>query len=239
METGRIHSTESFGTVDGPGIRFVVFMQGCPMRCRYCHNPDTWGAGGEARSSEELVKEALRYRSYFGKNGGVTVSGGEPLLQLDFLLDLFARLKREGVHTCLDTSGSCFDESDKRYEKLLALADLVLLDIKHIDEEAHRALTGQSGAAPRAFARYLSAHGKPVWIRHVLVSGLTDDDGALRRLKEFIGELRTVEKIEVLPYHAMGETKYEKLGLPYPLKGLSPPSAERVRNAEGILKGNG
>ena len=197
METGRIHSTESFGTVDGPGIRFVVFMQGCPMRCRYCHNPDTWGAGGEARSSEELVKEALRYRSYFRKNGGVTVSGGEPLLQLDFLLDLFARLKREGVHTCLATSGICFDESDKRYEKLLALADLVL------------------------------------------VSGLTDDDGALRRLKEFIGELRTVEKIEVLPYHAMGETKYEKLGLPYPLKGVSPPSAERVRNAEGILKGNG
>jgi len=236
---GRIHSLESFGTVDGPGVRFVVFVQGCPMRCAYCHNPDTWEMNGGTLMEPSYIIEQYERNISFYKGGGITVTGGEPLMQVDFLLDLFARLKREGVHTCLDTSGICFDESDKRYEKLLALTDLVLLDIKHIDEEAHRALTGQSGAAPRAFARYLSAHGKPVWIRHVLVSGLTDDDGALRRLKEFIGELRTVEKIEVLPYHAMGETKYEKLGLPYPLKGVSPPSAERVRNAEGILKGNG
>ncbi len=236
--TGKIHSFESFGTVDGPGIRFVVFLQGCPLRCLYCHNPDSRPlAGGKEMSAEEVAKQALKYRAYFGDKGGVTVSGGEPLVQLDFLIELFTLLKREGVHTCLDTSGICFREEDARYEELARVTDLVLLDIKHADEEAHRALTGQSGFAPRAFAQFLSDRGVPMWIRHVLVPNLTDDDGALARLRAFLNILNTVEKIEVLPYHSMGEAKYEKLGLDYPLHGTLPPTKERVLNAEHILTG--
>lgn len=233
---GKIHSFESFGTVDGPGIRFVVFLQGCPMRCLYCHNPDSRPlAGGREMSAEEVVREALKYRSYFGSKGGVTVSGGEPLVQLDFLTELFTLLKREGVHTCLDTSGICYREEDGRYEELARVTDLVLLDIKHADEEAHRALTGQSGKAPRAFATFLSGRGVPMWIRHVLVPKLTDDDGALHRLRAFLDTLHTVEKVEVLPYHSMGEVKYEQMELSYPLHGTLPPKKERVENARRIL----
>ncbi|MDE7158226.1 MAG: pyruvate formate lyase-activating protein, partial [Clostridiales bacterium] len=180
----KIHSVESLGTVDGPGIRFVVFMQGCPMRCKYCHNPDTWEAtGGTEKSAQEIAAEALKYRRYFGTKGGVTVSGGEPLLQLDFVIELFTILKKEEIHTCVDTSGITFREEDKRYEKLLALTDLFLLDIKHIDEEGHRALTGCSGEAPKKFARYLSEHRKPMWIRHVLLPNVTDDDALLKKLR--------------------------------------------------------
>ncbi len=234
---GFIHSVESFGTVDGPGIRFVIFFQGCPMRCKYCHNPDTWNIkGGKEVSAEELCAEALRYRNYFGTRGGVTATGGEPLLQLDFLLELFGLLKKKGVHTCLDTSGVLFKEEDERYLRLLEVTDLVLLDIKHIDGEAHKALTGQRNDAPLAFAKFLSDHKKPMWIRHVLVPGITDDDGALHRLKAFLDTLKTVEKVEVLPYHTMGEVKYKKLGIEYPLAGVKPPEGERVENAERILK---
>ena len=233
---GKIHSFESFGTVDGPGIRFVVFLQGCPMRCRYCHNPDSRPlAGGREMSAEEVAREAVKYRSYFGSKGGVTVSGGEPLVQLDFLIELFTLLQREGVHTCLDTSGICFREEDGRYEELARVTNLVLLDIKHADEEAHRVLTGIGGGAPRAFASFLSGRGVPVWIRHVLVPGLTDDDGALRRLRALIDGLSTVEKVEVLPYHGMGEAKYGQLGLRYPLHGTLPPTKERIENARRIL----
>ena len=235
---GKIHSLESFGTVDGPGIRFVVFFQGCPMRCRYCHNPDSWDvAGGREMSAREVAAEALKYRNYFGTKGGVTVSGGEPLLQLDFLLELFALLKEKNVHTCVDTSGICFRKEDERYERLLALTDLFLLDVKHIDEEAHLSLTGLSGNAPREFAKFLSERGKPMWIRHVLVPGITDDDGALYRLRAFLDTLSTVEKVEVLPYHTMGRVKYQSLGIPYSLDGVEPPSKERVRNAREILNG--
>lgn len=234
---GRIHSFESFGTVDGPGIRFVVFLQGCPMRCKYCHNPDTWNAeGGRETTAEEVAREALKYKSYFTGGGGVTVSGGEPLLQPEFLIRLFTLLKEKGVHTCIDTSGVCFREGDARLERLVSLTDLFLLDLKHIDDEAHRALTGHSNAAPLAFAQYLSRQGKPVWIRHVLVPGLTDDDGALLRLRAFLDTLSTVQKIEVLPYHTMGAVKYQRLGLRYPLEGVAPPSRERVENAKRILK---
>ena len=234
----KIHSVESLGTVDGPGIRFVVFMQGCPMRCRYCHNPDTWeSAGGIEKSAEEIAAEALKYRRYFGTKGGVTVSGGEPLLQLDFVIELFTILKQEGIHTCVDTSGITFREEDKRYEKLLALTDLFLLDIKHIEEEGHRLLTGCSGEAPLAFARYLSEHQKSMWIRHVLVPNITDDDALLKKLRAFLGTLSTVEKVEVLPYHTMGEAKYKNLGITYALSGVHPPSKERVENANIILNG--
>lgn len=235
---GRIHSVESFGTVDGPGIRFVIFFQGCPMRCKYCHNPDSWDAsGGTETTAEALVSEALKYKKYFGTRGGVTATGGEPLLQLDFLLELFGLLKEKGVHTCLDTSGICFREEDERYRKLLEVTDLVLLDVKHIDAEAHKALTGQRIDAPLKFARFLSDNRKPVWIRHVLVPDVTDDDGALRALKAFLDTLANVEKVEVLPYHTMGVNKYEKLGIAYPLAGVKAPSRERVENARRILRG--
>ena len=235
---GRIHSVESFGTVDGPGIRFVIFFQGCPMRCKYCHNPDSWDAsGGTETTAEALVSEALKYKKYFGTRGGVTATGGEPLLQLDFLLELFGLLKEKGIHTCLDTSGICFREEDERYRKLLEVTDLVLLDVKHIDAEAHKALTGQKIDAPLKFAKFLSDNRKPVWIRHVLVPDTTDDDGALRALKAFLDTLTNVEKVEVLPYHTMGVNKYEKLGIAYPLAGVKAPSRERVENARRILRG--
>ena len=239
--TGKIHSFESFGTVDGPGIRFVVFMQGCPMRCKYCHNPDTWNfSGGTEYSAEEVATRALKYKNYFQGGGGVTVSGGEPLMQIEFVTELFKILKQSGVHTALDTSGITFNKDDAesvtKHEELLKYTDLVLLDIKHIDDVRHKDLTGHSNKNPLSFARYLSDSGKDMWIRHVLVSNITDDDRYLLKLKQFIGTLKTVKNIEVLPYHKMGEAKYEKLGIPYPLKGLNPPEYERVENARIILK---
>ncbi|MGN0806185.1 MAG: pyruvate formate-lyase-activating protein [Candidatus Coproplasma sp.] len=235
--TGRIHSFESFGTVDGPGIRFVVFMQGCPMRCKYCHNPDTWSLGGGTEyTAEQVAKNALRYKNYFANGGGVTVSGGEPLLQAEFVKELFTILKSNGVHTALDTSGALFSQEDKgRFDDLLKVTDLVLLDIKHIDPKEHKELTGRTNGNILAFARYLSDIGKPMWIRHVLVPGITDNDEYLNGLSAFIKSLKTVEKVEVLPYHTMGAVKYEKLGIAYPLIGVEPPSADRVKNARDIL----
>lgn len=236
---GYIHSFESFGTVDGPGIRFVVFMQGCPLRCKYCHNPDTWTKGGTAYTAEQVCAEALKYRNYFGDTGGVTVSGGEPLLQMDFVTELFEKLKGKGIHTALDTSGYMFDpenpESVKKHKALIRFTDLVLLDIKHIDSKSHESLTGKGNEHTLAFAKFLSDNGISMWIRHVLVPGLTDDDEALKRLKAFIDTLETVKKVEVLPYHTMGEVKYEKLGYDYPLKGVRPPEKERVQNAKRLL----
>ena len=234
---GLIHSYESFGTVDGPGIRFIVFLQGCPMRCKYCHNPDTWNlSGGTETEAADVVKEALKYKSYFGEKGGVTVSGGEPLLQLDFLIELLTMLKQRGVHTCVDTSGSCFDPSDARYDRLLEVTDLFLLDIKHSDPEGHRQLTGRSQEKPLAFARFLCEHKKPVWVRHVLVPGVTDDDTQLKNLRAILDTLDNVQKVEVLPYHTMGVNKYHALGIPYPLEGTQPPEKARVENAKALLR---
>ena len=237
--TGRIHSFESFGTVDGPGIRFVIFLQGCPLRCQYCHNPDTWQAGGEEYSVEDVVERALRYKNYFGDKGGVTVTGGEPLLQIDFVIELFTALKAKGVHTCVDTSGITFQPDSpmvvEKHQKLLTVADLFLLDIKHIDDEACRKLTGQGNERTLAFAKFLSDNGKKMWIRQVLVPGLTDSEAGLQRTRAFIDTLATVERVEVLPYHSMGEVKYEKLGLEYPLKGVQAPTKERVQFAKEIL----
>ncbi len=237
---GFIHSFESFGTVDGPGIRFVVFMQGCPMRCKYCHNPDTWRFGaGKKYTAADVVKEALKYKSYI-KSGGVTVSGGEPLLQAEFITELFRLLKAEGIHTALDTSGVTFDkdnpQSVEKHLSVLGYTDLVLLDIKHIDENEHKALTGFSNNRTLDFAQFLSENGKKMWIRHVLVPDITDNDEYLYKLKRFIDGLSTVERVEVLPYHTMGEVKYERLGMQYPLKGVLPPSKERIENARKILK---
>ena len=237
--TGRIHSFETFGTVDAPGTRFVVFMQGCPMRCKYCHNPDTWDfGGGKEYSAEEVAHNILRYKSYLS-NGGVTVSGGEPLAQSEFVYELFSALKPHGLHTAIDTSGITFDKTDPqcvgRQQKLLGVTDLYLLDIKHIDDGAHKSLTGFSNSRVLDFAKFLSDNGKDIWIRHVLADGITDSDEYLYTLKNFINSLKTVRAVEVLPYHSMGEVKYEKLGVPYPLKGAKPPAADRIENARKIL----
>lgn len=235
--TGRIHSFESFGTVDGPGIRFVVFMQGCPMRCLYCHNPDTWAiGGGREYTAQQVADNVLRYKNYYKGGGGVTVSGGEPLLQREFVTELFTLLKGKGVHTALDTSGATFSTERKEdFLPLLSVTDLVLLDIKHIDGEAHKKLTGHSNRAALSFARYLSELKIPVWIRHVLVPKINDDGESLLRLREFLDTLGNVKKIEILPYHTMGKIKYEKLGIAYPLGDTEPPDGESVERAKRIL----
>ncbi len=237
--TGRIHSFESFGTVDGPGIRFVAFLQGCPLRCLYCHNPDTWGAGGTQYTVEEVATRALKYKNYFGEKGGVTLSGGEPLLQIDFVIELFTLLKSKGIHTCVDTSGITFRKEDEdcvaKHKKLLSLTDLFLLDIKHIDDIDCQRLTGKSNQNTLDFAKFLSDNNKKMWIRQVLVPQYTDSDESLQRTRAFIDGLKTVEKVEVLPYHTMGAVKYKNLGITYPLEGVEPPSKERVANAKRIL----
>ena len=237
--TGRIHSFESFGTVDGPGIRYVIFFQGCPLRCQYCHNPDTWSNGGKEYTADQIVTQALRYKNYFGEKGGVTATGGEPLVQVDFLIELFTKFKAKGLHTCIDTSGITFNpnssQSMDKHKKLLEVTDLVMLDIKHIDDEACKKLTGHSNANTLAFAKFLSDNGQPMWIRQVLVPGITDGEESLQRTRAFINTLKTVEKVEVLPYHTLGEVKYEKLGMEYPLKGVEAPTKERVAYAKRIL----
>lgn len=240
MTKGFVHSVESFGSVDGPGIRFLIFLQGCPMRCQFCHNPDSWKTGiGEERTADELLDQAERFRTYWGDNGGITVSGGEALLQIDFLLELFEKAKQRGIGTCLDTSAQLFTRKSpffEKFERLMELTDTVLLDIKHIDDEEHRKLTRHSNANILDCARYLSEIDKPVWIRHVLIPGITDKDEYLVKLRDFLSTLHNIERIEVLPYHTLGVYKYEKLGIDYPLKGVQPPAAERVTNANDILQ---
>lgn len=238
---GRIHSIETFGSVDGPGIRFVIFLKGCLLRCRYCHNPDTWDPESNLqRTADDLLDQAERYRSYWGEEGGITVSGGEPLLQIDFLIDLFRKAKERGISTCIDTACQPFTRQEpffSRFRELMEYTDLLLADIKHIDPQAHVQLTGRSNENILDCLRYLSEIGKPVWIRQVLVPGITDEDEALKRTRAFIETLHNVQKIEVLPYHAMGMYKWEQLGIPYSLKDTQAPSAERVQNAERILRG--
>ena len=233
---GIIHSTESFGAADGPGLRYVIFVRGCRMRCRYCHNPDTWSAeGGEEYSADEVLKKALRYRNYWKKDGGITVSGGEPLLQIDFLTELLKKAKAEGVNTVIDTAGNPFTREEpffSKFNELMKYTDLLMLDIKEINPERHKALTGFDNANILDMARYLSEIEKPVWIRHVLVPGHTDFDEDLDALGEFIGSLQNVERVEVLPYHTLGKFKWENLGIKYTLEDVSPPTEERIKNAE-------
>lgn len=240
MIKGAIHSTESFGSVDGPGIRYIIFLRGCHMRCRYCHNPDTWELKQEnLKTADELLREAIRYRSYWGKKGGITVSGGEPLLQMDFLIELFTKAKAQGIHTTLDTCGQPFKRTEaflSKFDELLKVTDLVMLDVKHIRSEAHKQLTGHANEAILDCGCYLSEKGVPMWIRHVLVTSINDNDEFLHELSAYIGELKTVEKVEVLPYHALGVHKWEVLGLPYTLKDEPAPTPERVANAEAILR---
>lgn len=237
---GYIHSTESFGSVDGPGVRFVIFTTGCAMRCQFCHNPDTWNMkAGTPHTADDLIKKALRYRSYWGSEGGITVSGGEPLMQIDFLTELFQKAKAAGIHTTLDTSGNPFTREEPffgKFCKLMEYTDLVMLDIKHIDDEEHKKLTGHTNKNILDLAKHLSDIGKPVWIRHVLVPERSDKDEYLDRLHDFISTLKNVEKVEVLPYHTLGEFKWKELGMDYPLAGIEPPVAERIKNAENKLK---
>ena len=238
--TGRVHSIESFGLVDGPGVRSVVFLKGCNLRCRYCHNPDTWTKkGGEEWEAESLFQKLYRFKPYWKNKGGITVSGGEAMLQMEFVTELFSIAKEHGVHTALDTSGGPFCmEPDylEPFQKLMDVTDLFILDMKEMDPERHKALTGQDNRNILAFARYLSAHKKPMWIRHVLVPGLTDSRESLEALYNFLRELKSVERVEILPYHTMGVHKWEALGIPYSLKNVLPPTEEEVRRAEEILR---
>lgn len=238
---GYIHSIETFGTVDGPGVRFVVFFQGCPMRCQYCHNPDTWDiAEGKEKTVDELLEMFQRNRTFY-KTGGITATGGEPMVQMDFLLELFTKAKEKEIHTCLDTSGIMFTEDREckafaKIEKLMQVTDLVMLDIKHIEDEPHQKLTGQSNQKVIAFAKYLDEIGKSVWIRHVVVPGITDEEKELETLGEFLKSLSNIEKLEVLPYHTLGENKYDNLGMEYPLKGVPQVSKEEANIAENIIR---
>lgn len=236
---GYIHSTETFGSVDGPGVRFIIFTAGCPMRCQFCHNPDTWKMdAGEKIDTDTLLKKALRYKSYWKNDGGITVSGGEPLMQIDFLLDLFKKAKSEGVHTVIDTSGALFTRDGaffSKFEELMKYTDMLLLDIKQINDEKHKVLTGHSNSNILDLARYLSDIKKPVWIRHVLVPNGSDNDEDLKKLREFLDTLDNVERVEVLPYHTLGIHKWEALGYDYPLGDTPSPSEERVANAKRIL----
>ena len=239
---GYIHSEESFGTVDGPGIRYVLFMQGCPMRCLYCHNPDTWQIGvGKEVTAEEIIGHWKKNQSFY-RNGGITVTGGEPLLQIDFLIELFKLAKKEGIHTCIDTSGITYSETNTEYIKkldtLMQYTNLVMLDIKHIDPVRHKELTSKDNAGILSFAKYLEERRIPLWIRHVIVEGYTDDPAYLYKLGEFIGTLKNLEALDVLPYHTMGQSKYEEMGIEYPLKGLkSLEKSEAAKAKQFILSG--
>lgn len=230
----KVHSIESFGTVDGPGIRFVLFLQGCHLQCKYCHNRDTWDMnGGEYKSLDDIFEKIMKYKNYIYPNGGVTVTGGEPLLQVKFLIELFEKLKKENIHTCVDTSGMVALTDD--IKKLLSLTDLVLLDIKHIDSEKCKNLVGFNNEKELAFARYLSDNNIHMWIRQVLVPGYTDDEQDLLKLKDFINSLNTVDKVEILPYHDMGRYKWEKLGLKYELDGVKVANDNDVKRAKNLL----
>lgn len=237
--TAKVHSFESFGAVDGPGVRFVVFLQGCSMRCLYCHNPETWDKNkGSEYTPEEIFEKAEKYSSYWGDDGGITVSGGEPLLQIDFLTEFFKLCRENGVNTCIDTSLQPFTREEpyfSKFKNLMNYTDLLLCDIKHIDPEIHLNLTGKKNDNIISCFRYLDEIDKPIWIRHVLVPKITDDDIYLKKTAEFIKSLSNVKKIEVLPYHTLGIPEYEKLKIPYRLKGVEPPDSDRVKNAIKIL----
>ena len=239
MQKGYIHSQESFGTVDGPGVRYVVFFQGCPMRCKYCHNPDTWELkSGTEITVEEIIKNYNKNRAFYEK-GGLTVTGGEPLLQIDFLLELFQTAKKENIHTCIDTSGITYRPGNEKYnqklDELMKYTDLVMLDIKHIVPEKHKELTQQENEGILAFAKYLEEKGVDLWIRHVVVPGISDDPEDLKELGRAIGKLRNLKALDVLPYHTMGVNKYKELGMEYPLKGVEPLPKEKAVEARKII----
>ena len=236
---GYIHSKESFGTVDGPGLRYVVFFQGCPMRCQYCHNPDTWEVRkGREVTVDEILKDYNKNRSFY-KKGGLTVTGGEPLLQVDFLLELFKEAKAQDIHTCIDTSGITYHPGRTSYieklDELMQYTDLVMLDIKHIDPVKHKELTAQENKGILAFAKYLEEKKIPLWVRHVVVPGISDDPKDLKDLGKFIGTLKNLKALDVLPYHTMGVNKYKEIGLTYPLEGVEALPKEKAVEAKAYI----
>lgn len=237
--SGRIHSLESFGTVDGPGVRFVVFVQGCPMRCAYCHNPDTWAmTGGKIMEASEIIAQYERNLPFY-KGGGITVTGGEPLMQVDFLIELFTLAKEKNIHTCIDTSGIAYKPENKEFieklDKLMSLTDLVMLDIKHIDPIKHKELTQQPNDGILAFCEYLNDRNVDMWIRHVVVPTITDDDTYLYKLGYFIGQFHNIKALDVLPYHTMGKAKYEQLGMEYPLDGIPAMDKNKVIDKKQVI----
>lgn len=239
---GYIHSIETLGTVDGPGIRYVLFLQGCPMRCKYCHNPDTWDINsGKLMSTDEILDDYEKYRSFL-KHGGLTVTGGEPLLQVDFLIELFEKAKKRDIHTCIDTSGITYQQDNISYlqklNQLMNYTDLVLLDIKHINSKEHESLTGFSNEPVLAFAKYLDSKKIPVWIRHVVVPTLTFNESYLNDLGYFLGDFKNIKALDVLPYHDLGIMKYQQLGMDYPLKGIPTLDKEdAIKAREWIING--
>ena len=238
--TGKIHSFESLGTVDGPGIRFVVFLQGCPMRCKYCHNPDTWEMNGGTLMEPSYIIEQYERNISFYKGGGITVTGGEPLMQVDFLLDLFRLAKQKNIHTCIDSSGIAYKKNANpewlaKLDELMTMTDLVMLDIKHIDPEKHKELTSQPNDGILAFAEYLNEKRVDMWIRHVIVPGITDDDKYLYQLGYFIGAFTNLKALDALPYHTMGKPKYEKLGMAYKLEGVEPMDKNKLIEKKQVI----
>ncbi len=239
MTKGYVHSIETCGTVDGPGLRYVIFLQGCPMRCQYCHNPDTWAPNkGEVMTVDEAL-ERFYHNTAFYKNGGVTVTGGEPMMQMDFLIEMFEKLHKDHVHTCIDSSGIMFQPDNAEFmeklDRLLAVTDLIMLDIKHINDEEHKKLTAHSNKRILAFAKYLDEKQIPVWIRHVVVPGITLYRDYLEQLGAFIGTLGNIKALDVLPYHSMGKVKYDNLGMEYPLKDTKDATKEEAVAAKNII----
>lgn len=235
FKEGYIHSIETMGLVDGPNIRIVIFMQGCPLRCAFCHNPDTWKTGMNKKvTSKEIVDEVRKYRPYIELGGGVTFSGGEPLYQSKFLLDMLKLCKKAGIHTCIDTSGTGYDK--KYLDEILKYTDLVILDIKAIDEENYKKITGKSMDMFNYFKEKLTIHGNKLWIRQVIIPSINDNEEYILKLKNYIKEFKNIEKIELLPYHTMGKEKYDKLGIKYRLKDILPMDKEECKRLEELLK---
>lgn len=241
MTLANVHSIETFGSVDGPGLRYILFLKGCHLRCAFCHNADTWDLNSDyQRSADQILDHAERYRSYWGSEGGITVSGGEPLLQIDFLIELFKKAKQRNINTCIDTAGEPFTKEGEwftKFEELMHYTDILLVDIKHIDRNRHIRLTGKPNDNILKMFQYLSAINKPIWIRQVLVPGWTDDIEDLKKTRAFIETLSNVKKIEILPYHNMGAYKWEKLGMKYPLEGVEAPDQESIALADKVLHG--
>ncbi len=234
MIKGNIDSFETMGLVDGPGVRFVVFMQGCPLRCAYCHNPETWSDKKKIEmTAEELVKKILKYKPYFGDDGGVTFSGGEPLKQPEFLLEALKECKKHNLHTCLDTSG--FGEN---YEEILDYVDLVILDVKAIVPEKYKALTGQVMDKYNKFLETCQKKNKKLWLRQVIVPGYNDTKEDILKLKDYIKNIKNVERVELLPYHSMAKEKYKNLGIKYRLENVLDMDKEKCKQLEKFLREN-
>ncbi len=238
MLLGNVHSIETFGTVDGPGIRYVIFLQGCPLRCQYCHNPDTWSTNTNKKMSVDEVLKQFYSKQTFYKTGGVTISGGEPLLQIDFVIAIFKKLKQDNIHTCIDTSGIMFKDDEiykHKLNELLEVTDLVLLDIKHIDNDKHKLLTGFFNENILMFAKYLDEKNIDVYVRHVLIDKITYYKEYLDRLALFLSKLHNIKRIDILPYHSLGVIKYELLNIDYPLKDTKDTENEVAVNAYNYL----